>query len=49
MAEQEGLTIFHHNCIKANANCVKLMVRVPSTGVRVDSREAIDVILTVQK
>ena len=49
MAEQEGLTIFHHNCIKANANCVKLMVRVPSTGVRVDSREAIDVILMVQK
>ena len=49
MAEQEGLTIFHHHCIKANANCVKLMVRVPSTGVRVDSREAIDVILTVQK
>ena len=49
MAEQEGLTIFHHNCIKANANCVKLMVRVPSTGVRVDSPEAIDVELMVQK
>ena len=34
---------------EANANCVKPLVRVQNTGVRVDSPEAIDVELMVQK
>ena len=49
MAEQEGLTTFHHHCIEASANFVKLLVRTQSTGVKVGSREAIDVDLMVQK
>ena len=46
---KEGLTTFHHHCIEASANFVKLLVRTQSTGVKVGSREAIDVDLMVQK
>ena len=46
---KEGLTTFDHHCTEASANCVKPLVRVQNTGVRVDSPEAIDVDLMVQK
>ena len=46
---KEGLTTFDHHCTEASANCLKPLVRVQNIGGRVDSPEAIDVELMVQK
>ena len=46
---KEGLTTFDHHCTEASANCAKPLVRVQNTGGKVDSPEAIDVELMVQK
>ena len=41
--EQAALITYHHLCTEESADFARLKVRVPSTGERVDSLEAIDV------